>query len=312
MYTFSGIVWLVLIWSLFALEVTGLRCFRCEDLRDASLCTVVDVCRNADQVCVTVKDLNDNYQISYRLGCVKKEVCDGPLMSVFKHSCCTSDYCNAYNLDDTTTSKQISSSTVQSMLTKEGTATITTSEAKTNGTEVITIRTEATTIGRETTTFRTEATTNRTEATTTANNFPHQITSQTFNCSGHSFYQWHGQCYYITTHSTPWGVNRNGHHKDPCIGHKMHMVVIDSDEEHNAIVNFVRRIFHYEGQVWLGASFSWDHNKRWHWMNSVGISAHDSHWQSQGEERQHQCLALSGSKWASSSCSHHHKHLCEQ
>lgn len=75
---------------------------------------------------------------------------------------------------------------------------------------------------------------------------------------------------------------------------------------------YINVVFHSDqGQVWLGASFSWDHNQRWHWTNGVGISAHDSHWQSQGEERQHQCLALSGSKWASISCSHHQKHLCE-
>ncbi|XP_063404414.1 uncharacterized protein LOC134687886 [Mytilus trossulus] len=180
----------------------------------------MDVCSHADQVCLTVKDLNDNYQISYRLGCVKKEVCEGPLMSVFKHSCCSSDYCNAYNLDETTTSKQIATSTVQSIITNGGTATHSTTKAEHIGTEV-------TTIGIEAITIRTDANTN-----------PNHITNQTshaLNCSGHSFYQWHGHCYYITTHSTPWGVNRNGHHKDPCIGHNMHMVVIDSDEEHNAI-----------------------------------------------------------------------------
>ncbi|CAC5371318.1 unnamed protein product [Mytilus coruscus] len=167
--------------------LAGLRCFHCEDLRDTSLCTVIDVCSDADQVCVTVKDLNDNYQISYRLGCVKKEVCGGQVMALFRHSCCSSDYCNAYNLDDATTaSKQISSSTVKNMLTN----------------------------GEATTTIRTEATPIRTEATTTPNHVTLQITtSYPFNCSGHSYYQWHGQCYYMTHHSTPWGEHRNGKHQ---------------------------------------------------------------------------------------------------
>ncbi|VDI17070.1 Hypothetical predicted protein [Mytilus galloprovincialis] len=141
----------------------------------------------------------------------------------------------------------------------------------------------------------------------------HTTINHHYDCNGKHYYRWNGHGYCILSYTSQWKVDSHGHDVDPCIQLHMKMITLETDQEHDAVVHFVRAIYKYQGTVWLGAKFYPENNTRWHWLyNNHGISAHNKHWESRTEEQEHQCLGLHGDKWGSDDCTQHYPHLCEK
>ncbi|XP_063404579.1 uncharacterized protein LOC134688041 [Mytilus trossulus] len=147
-------------------------------------------------------------------------------------------------------------------------------------------------------------------ATTTLH---HTTINHNYDCNGGHYYRWNGHGYCILSYTSQWKVDSHAHDVDPCIQLHMKMITLETDQEHDAVIHFVRAIYKYQGTVWLGAKFYPENHTRWHWLyNDHGISAHNSHWESRTEEQEHQCLGLHGDKWGSDDCTQHYPHLCEK
>ncbi|CAC5360035.1 unnamed protein product [Mytilus coruscus] len=86
----------------------GLECYSCDDVEQPSLCNISQICSQPGQVCIQAENVNDDFQFSYKLGCGGIQYCHGGKKRNLKHFCCSTDFCNKYN---------ISSSTIQSTTT---------------------------------------------------------------------------------------------------------------------------------------------------------------------------------------------------
>ncbi|XP_052089265.1 uncharacterized protein LOC127726007 [Mytilus californianus] len=300
----------ILVFSVFG-GVTGLECYSCDDVLQPSLCNVSQVCSQPGQVCIQAENVNDNFQFSYKLGCGGIQYCHDGNKRNLRHFCCSADFCN----------KDISSSTIQSTTsvshtTSRTTPTISRTTPTTSRTTPTTRRTTPTTSRTTPTTRRTTPTTSRTTNTTLTSQQTkptHETVAPTqfeHNCSGHGYYRWNHKCYYLTSHLTAWYRTRHGDKVDPCEEHHMHMAILSSYKEHIALVNFIRKIYQYNDAVWLGGSYS-DNHDEWRWIAGKHINSHDTLWASHWETQEHECLALVGDKWRSRHCSHNYKHLCE-
>ncbi|XP_063402164.1 uncharacterized protein LOC134686426 [Mytilus trossulus] len=269
--------------SSFIFEVTGLECYSCDDVHQISECKVSKVCDQADQVCITAENINANFQFSYKLGCARKEYC-GQKNRNLRHICCTTNLCNKYNLNTTQSTTMVTkpqyTTTVRQITKQPATMQITQAPSTTK----LTITVLPTTVRL-------------------------QQTSPNNQCTGHGYHLWRAHCYFIIDLPEIWaGGNVGNHHLDPCQALNMHMVKINTDSEHNVIVNFVRNIYNYQGDVWLGGSY---HQNTWMWKNSEEtIDVHDKHWKP-GHQHLH-CLALHGHQWVTHHCNEKYKTVCEK
>ncbi|XP_046547140.1 mucin-2-like isoform X2 [Haliotis rubra] len=151
-------------------ETQLLKCAGCDDLRDMSECTQIDVCE-PHEVCFIEERITDMFELHYTAGCARQKQCDS-----FKNNqqgmfdpcfnCCNSSFCNVNcttviqpTLPPTTPTSTITSTTTM-------TSTVTTTTSTTPSTTPTTAPTTTTTVPTTPTTPSTTPTTVSTTPTT--------------------------------------------------------------------------------------------------------------------------------------------------
>ncbi|XP_062608812.1 uncharacterized protein LOC134270599 [Saccostrea cucullata] len=87
--------------SILLVEAHGLLCFHCDLVDDPLKCHSTKTC-NTHEACHVTETIDDNFNLTYRLGCVAEQECPNlsrsPRDKLFRRSlskqCCSTDLCN--------------------------------------------------------------------------------------------------------------------------------------------------------------------------------------------------------------------------